>query len=214
MFRLGLLALTLAFVAPVWAGDEPKKSAKPADPVPAKSLAIPYKLTDTSHVMVRVKINGKGPYNFIIDTGAPIMLLATPIGKRLGLENDKKGFATIDEVEIEGGLIMDKVRCRIETPFQLEGMNGMGLAGAELHGILGYTILAKHRMTIDLTKDKMEWTPLAWEPPPPVALGGKGNAGGLEMVGTLMKFLGPLLGLKASGPPEPRGFLGFEFQDN
>ena len=39
-------------------------------------------------------------------------------------------------------------------------MNGLGLAGVELHGMIGYNILARYRMDIDFTKDKMVWTPL------------------------------------------------------
>jgi serine protease DegQ len=197
-----LLTLLLAAPAPA---DEPKKDAKPQP--------VPYKLTDTQHVMVRVKINGKGPFNFIVDTGAPIMFVATPIGKKLGLDADPKKFTVLDTVEFEGGLTLTKVKCRVETPFQLEGMNGMGIAGVELHGILGYTVLAKFRMEFDFTKDSLRWTPLDWKPPPPQGIGGKGGQGGLEILGTLMKFLGPLMGLKAAAPPETRGFLGIELAD-
>lgn len=187
---------------PAWA-DEPKKAAKPHP--------VPYRLTDTQHILVRVKINDKGPFNFIVDTGAPIMFVATAVGKKIGLHNEGKGLAVIDKLEFEGGLVQTKVKCRVETPFQLEGMNGMGLAGAELHGIIGYTVLARYRMQFDFTKDKMLWTPLAFDPPPPVGLGPKAGAqGGLEMIGTLMKFVGFLSGMKPAGPPQPRGFLGME----
>lgn len=196
-----LCILVWGLALPAWA-DEKKKEAKPG--------LVPYRLTDTQHVLVRVKINGKGPYNFIVDTGAPMLFVSTPVGKKLGLETDAKGFAILDKLEFEGGLAQSKVKCRVETPFQLEGMNGMGLAGAELHGILGYTVLAKYKMQFDFTKDKLLWTPLDFDPPPPQGLGGKGGAGGLEIVGSIMKVIGFLSGLKPAGPPEPRGFLGLE----
>ena len=198
-----LLALTLVLPAQA---DEPKKDGKPHP--------VPYKLTDTQHVLVRIKINGKGPFNFIVDTGAPIIFVSTPVGKKLGLPADDKGLTVLDKIEFEGGLSVTDVKCRVETPFQLEGMNGMGLAGAELHGILGYTVLAKYRMEYDFTKDTMQWTPLDWKPPPPVGLGIKGGQGGLEIIGGLMKFLGPLMGLKPAGPPQPRGFFGMELTEN
>ena len=38
---------------------------------PEQSFRVPYRITDTKHVLVRVKLNGTGPYNFILDTGAP-----------------------------------------------------------------------------------------------------------------------------------------------
>ena len=92
-------------------------------------------------------------------------------------------------------------------------MNGMGLPGVELHGILGYTILAKYRMEFDFTKNALSWTPLDWDPPAPQPIGGKGGQGGLEILGSLMKVLGPIMGLKPAGPPEARGFLGIELAD-
>jgi len=139
--------------------------------------------------------------------------VATEVGKKLGLEADPRGLTVLDKLEFEGGLALEKVKCRVETPFQLEGMNGMGLAGVELHGILGYTVLANFRMEFDFTKDAMRWTPLDWKPPPPQGIGGKGGQGGLEILGTIMKFLGPLMGLQQAGPPERRGFLGVELAD-
>ncbi len=186
--------------------QDPNKEAAP--------VAVPYRLTDTQHVMVRVKINDKGPFNFIVDTGAPIMFFATGPAKKMGLEPKEKALNVLDKVEIEGGLVLTNVKCRIETPFQLEGMNGMGLAGTELHGILGYTVLAKYRMHIDLTKKKMQWTPLAFDPPPPQPIKDKGNSqAGLEMIGTLMKFIGLLSGMKPAGPPQPRGSVGIELAE-
>jgi hypothetical protein len=174
---------------------------------------VPYRLTVPKHIMVRAKINGKGPFNFILDTGAPALFIATSVGEKIGLKPDRNGWDTLD-FEIEGGVVLKKAKARIETPFQLEGMNGMGLAGAELHGMIGYNILAKYRMEIDFTKDKMVWTPIDWEPKAPMGLGGKGGgAGGLEMVGSIMKMLGGMMGRKATPDTVYRGFLGIELQD-
>ncbi len=119
----------------------------------------------------------------------------------------------LDKLEFEGGASLTKVKCRVETPFQLEGMNGMGLAGVELHGILGYTVLAKFRMEFDFTKDTLRWTPLNWQPPPPQRINANGSQVGLEILGSLMKFLGPLMGLGPAAPPETRGFIGIELAD-
>jgi hypothetical protein len=178
----------------------------------AQPISVPYRLTETQHIMVRVKLNGKGPFNLIMDTGAPALFVATAASKKAGVSADSKGWGTFDRVEFEGGIVLEKVKARVEDPFQLKGMNGMGLAGHELHGMIGYTILAKYKITYDLTSEKLLFTPLKFDPPPlePLGLGGGGQPGGLEILGNVMKFLGPLLGLK--GPPEkkPRGFFGIE----
>ncbi len=225
MRRMVLLFVACVLVV-VWfvpraeAGDAKKVDAAKVEAAKVEatktgsaSYQVPYRLTDTQHIMVRAKINGKGPFNFIVDTGAPLIFVNTSVGKKIGLSADKKGWTTVDRFELEGGIVQSKVKCRVETPFQLEGMNGMGLAGVELHGILGYTALAPYKMEIDFTRDKMTWTELAFQPPAPQPVGGKGGQGGLEMIGGLMKFLGVISGIK--GPPEqvPRGFVGIELAD-
>lgn len=178
-----------------------------------KSIAVPYKRTETQHILVRAKINGEGPFHFILDTGAPISFISTPVGKKLGLDPAKK-WATLDKFELEGGVQLPKTLIRVETPFQLEGMNGMGLPGAELHGILGYTELAKFKIEIDFTKSKMKWTPLDHAVAVPDLKRDKGEsgAGGLEMIGTVMKFLGFLSGTKTTPDIRPRGYVGLELE--
>jgi predicted metalloprotease with PDZ domain len=92
-------------------------------------------------------------------------------------------------------------------------MNGLGLAGAELHGIIGYTVLARFRLGFDFTKDKMSWTPLAFEPAIPEGLNGKAVPG-MDALGSIMKLVGAMLGKK----PEPeimlRGFLGVGLEES
>jgi hypothetical protein len=212
-----LAALGLALAAradgPKAAPKEGPKEGVVAKPA-AKSYEVPYRLTVPKHVLVRAKINGKGPYNFILDTGAPALFVAVPVCKKVGVKADGTGWGTFDRFEIEGGVVLTKVRGRVETPFQLEGMNGMGLAGVEVHGLIGYNVLARYRMTIDFTRDKMTWVPLDYKPKVPAGMGRKGGGqGGLEVMGGVMKALGGLLGKK----PEPdlafRPFLGVTLAD-
>ena len=199
-------ALAWVVLATSLGADEPKKKSE--------TYQIPYRLTSTMHVLVRAKINGKGPFNFIVDTGAPILLVSTPVGKKLGLKPDEKGWATLDRFELEGGAALTKFKCRVETPFQLEGMNGMGLAGVELHGMIGYMVLAHFKMEFDFSRDKMTWVRLDFKPPPPQGIKGKdGGTGGLEVLGSLMKFLGFLAGRSAETTLVPRGYLGIELAE-
>jgi hypothetical protein len=205
--------LALACLATVArAGDDrPGKETKATKEMKAsKSYEVPYKFTAAQHIVVRLKINGKGPFNFILDTGAPALFVAVPVGKKAGVKADADGWATIDKIAVEGGLVMNKVRARIETPFQLEGMNGMGLAGLEIHGLIGYNVLAKYRMEFDFTRDKLVWTELNYTPVSPFQLRGKGGggAGGLEAMGQIMKMIGGLLGRKANPDVALRGFFG------
>jgi hypothetical protein len=201
MKKLFTAVAVLAFAVPACADD-----GKKAEP---KTYRVPYRLTDTNHVLLRAKINGKGPYNFILDTGAPALFVATGVAGKLGVKADRENWGKFERFEIEGGVVLKDFKGRIENPFQLEGMNGLGLAGAELHGIIGYTVLARYRLEFDFTKHKMGWTPLDYKPPQPIGLGGPGAApGGLDLVAVFMKVAGALMGKKPEQELVLRGFLG------
>ena len=78
------LFVPVAFLLCAWAlatspvaADEPKKKES-KDPAPA---AVPFELLKTQHMVVNVKINGKGPYRLIFDTGAPVTLINNKVAK-------------------------------------------------------------------------------------------------------------------------------------
>jgi hypothetical protein len=205
-----LIGVMLLAPAAVRTDDPPKVSSKEEPKKEGKTYEIPYRLTNTKHVLVRAKINGKGPFNFIIDTGAPALFVSTATAKQLGVDPDKKGWGTFDKFELEGGLVIEKAKGRIEDPFQLEGMNSLGLAGAELHGMIGYNLLAKYKLEFDFTKTKLAWTELKdFEPKPPEGLSGKGG-GGVDLMAFLVKMMVAFVGEKPKPVPTPRGFVGVE----
>ncbi len=117
-----------------------------------------YRLTDSSHLLVRVKLNGRGPFNFIIDTGAPALVLGPDVARRAGVGPVKNGWGTFNTLEVEGGARLNRVAARVEEIPQLRAMNAMGLPGAHLDGVLGYNVLAPFRIEIDLTQPVMTWT--------------------------------------------------------
>jgi hypothetical protein len=206
LFAPALAVLLLP--ALLWAdGDDVKGKDKDV----GKTFSIPYRLVDTSHIMVRVKINGKGPFNFIVDTGAPLVYVSTDVAKKIGITPEKKGQTKVDRFELEGGPVFTDFKCMIDTPFQIDGMNALGAAGIELHGIMGYTMLSHFKMEIDLTKDRMNWTKLDYAPPAPQSLGVDG--GGLDTMGKFMKNLAKTFGLKRDITADVRGYLGVELQE-
>jgi hypothetical protein len=192
------------------------------DPAIGASYQVPYRLTETNHFLVRVRINGKGPFNFLVDSGAPALYVATETARKIGLEPAKDEFWTpVDRLDFEGGARLTHLKARVEDPFQLVGMNALGLPGASIDGILGFTILARFRLEIDPTRDRMTWTRLDFEPKEPVIP--KRRPGdqpppevqAMNLLGPLAKGLAFLTGGKQ--PEEqlhPRGFLGLELEEN
>jgi len=192
-------------------------NAAPADDPPKKpeSYLVPYRLSDVKHVVVRVKINGKGPFNFIIDTGAPAVFVGTEIAKKIGLKTEEDGrWDTLDSLEVEGGPKLTKFKVRVEDPFQLTGLNKINAPGMHYHGVLGYTFLAQYEIEYDFTKHFLKWTRLDWKPPPPTGLGSltKGATDQMKNMVGLSLFATALMKKKPETTYVYRGLVGIEVE--
>jgi hypothetical protein len=217
-----MLALTLTTVLAV---DFQASTELPRalDSQVGQSFQVPYRLTDTNHFLVRVRINGKGPFNFLVDSGAPALFIATETAKKVGLRPGQADFWTsVDWLDFEGGARLNGVKARVDDPFQLVGMNALGLPGASIDGILGFTILARFRLEIDLTKDRMTWTRLDHQPrdpPVPKHKPGEGASAPLGIqamnaLGSLAKGLALVMGKQPAEEHHPRGFIGLQWSEH
>jgi hypothetical protein len=213
-----VLALSTGMAYTAQQGARPPAGA--ADPQIGCSFQVPYRLTDTNHFLVRVRLNGKGPFNFLVDSGAPTLYVSTETARKVGLKPDPVEFWTpVNRLDLEGGARLEAVKARVEDPFQLVGMNALGLPGASIDGILGFTILARFRLEIDLTQDRMIWTRLAHEPrdpPVPKRRAGEKPAApaGIQAMSTLGSFakgLAFVLGKQPEDEQRLHGFLGLEW---
>src|SRR4051812_32459649 len=83
------------------------------DPDVGRTYRVPYRLTDTNHFLVRVRINGKGPFNFLVDTGAPALYVATGTAKKVGLAAADGAFWTpVERIDFEGGATLRHFKAR------------------------------------------------------------------------------------------------------
>jgi hypothetical protein len=201
-----ILSLLVPLASPPPHADDARKPD-------SKAFHVPYRLTGTNHVLVRVKIDGRGPYHFILDTGAPALFVAKSVCAKHGVKANRDGWGTFERFEIEGGVVLKEFKGRVEDPFQIEGMNSMGLAGVQLHGIIGYTVLARYRLEFDFTKHKMGWQPLAFDPPAPFGLGPQ-PASEASAFGPMVKVFSAFLGKKPPTEISLRGFLGLRLADD
>ncbi len=212
-------AAMAATLAAAMALEPPGRPAR--DPQVGQSFRVPYRLTDTNHFLVRVRIDGKGPFNFLVDSGAPALFVATETAKKVGLKpvEDHVFWTPLKSLQIEGGARLEGVQARVEDPFQLVGMNALGLPGASIDGILGFTILGRYRLQIDPTDDRMTWTRLDYTPPEPpaprVQAGEKveppPGVRALNALGPMAKAMGFLMGKQPEEKRLLRGSLGVEW---
>ena len=105
---LAWLGLSLALVSLAPDGDanrgQEQGRKRAPDPEVGKSYQVPYRVTETNHFLVRVRINGKGPFNFLVDTGAPALYIATETARKIGLEPVRNEYWTaVGRLDFEGG---------------------------------------------------------------------------------------------------------------
>jgi hypothetical protein len=216
---LPLMSVALAALQPL-----PPAEAPAPPPLPAVSAAgsvhrVPYRLTETKHLLVRARLNGKGPFNFLIDTGAPALFVSTEMAQKAGVTARADGWGDFERLEIEGGAVLEKVQARIQEPYQLTGMNAMGLAGSRIDGVFGYNVLSLFRMEIDLTRPAMTWTrlsnraPILTSLPPEAAAPPAAPSKNMAQMEGMARMLSALMQRPPEAAPAGRGFLGVEVAD-
>ncbi len=138
---------------------------------PPKKFVVPFELIKTQHMVVSVKINGKGPYRLVFDTGAPDSLVSTKVAKEAELfpKDFKKPFfapfgamgqTKISSIEL-GGLKAENIST---TVLDHPTVKAIASFVGPIEGILGFTFYAKYKMSINYEKNEMTFEPGAYEP--------------------------------------------------
>ncbi len=149
--------------------------AQPAKIEAEKPVKVPFTLVSTGHFIVKVKLNDKGPYNLIFDTGAPLMLISNRAGKDSGII-DKKGSSNI--FSPFGPMTQAKIKKMEIGPLKAENVNSMVFDHptvqtfsdffkkdhGEIDGIVGFPFFAKYRMTVDYEAKELTFAPNGYEP--------------------------------------------------
>jgi hypothetical protein len=146
---------------PAWA-DAPEQT-------PVK---VPFQLLPSQHMTVMVKVNGKGPYRLVFDTGAPIILLTNKIARETGvLTKDHKTppfalFGSVGQFKIKtlelGGLKAHNLGAVV---MDHPTVAAMAKAVGPIEGIVGFSFFARYRMTIDYQAKELTFVPTNFDPP-------------------------------------------------
>ena len=156
--KLRLVITVFAFVSTAFtACTIPSQIGEPAQTSPGEvrfEMAPP----NDAAILVPVKINGKGPYKFVLDTGATFTCVDTKLVDELKLP-DYRGFGvavitpgegsvklvSIDSLEVGQAKATKLQACTID----LQQMQKMGL---DAKGLVGLNFLKSYRMSIDFDK--------------------------------------------------------------
>jgi membrane-associated protease RseP (regulator of RpoE activity) len=156
-----LLAVSLLLVAGRARADEPK----------AQPVTVPFELLKTKHMTVMVKVNGKGPYRVIFDTGAPVTVLNNKVAKESGLlKNVKKPafslFGAAGQVKAESLAVGDLVaKDQPVVVMDHPTVEAISKALGPIDGIVGFPFFARYRMTLDYQAKTMTFVPTDFDPP-------------------------------------------------
>jgi predicted aspartyl protease len=125
-----------------------------ADASPSTCVATHLATADLPLVLVNVRVNGKGPYTFFVDTGATVTIVGAPLAQALHLPavdtpvralgaggrfSARASYAAISL----GDVRQDRVVVGIVDLAQIRGAVGA------VDGVIGYNFLRPYRVTID-----------------------------------------------------------------
>ena len=119
---------------------------------------VPIRLANPAKplILVDVHANGRGPFQFAIDTGTSTSAVTPELAKELGLESSPVGpvttggghvdvrAATLDSFQL-GGAKIDSMAVVVADFFQMLS----AAVGAKLDGIIGYNFLRNYKVVID-----------------------------------------------------------------
>ncbi len=150
------------------------QQAPPPPPAPAPvkvetKAVIPFEVLSTNHMLVKARINGKGPYHLVFDLGAPITLLNNRVSEASGVIKANaprsilfgmRGEAEIDKLQV-GELTVKRLPVIIFDHPLLNALEK--IAHRQIDGLMGFTFFARYRTTIDYHAREMTFEPIDYQ---------------------------------------------------
>jgi membrane-associated protease RseP (regulator of RpoE activity) len=137
-----------------------------------KPSVVPFELLATKHMAVRIKLNGKGPYRVVFDTGAPVTVLNNRIARDSGLVPKDRpkpqgllGMLTPTQVRIKS-LEVGQLKAADVPAVVMDHptVDAMHQAFGEIEGIVGFPFFARYRMTLDYQAKQLTFVPNGYQP--------------------------------------------------
>jgi hypothetical protein len=147
-----VLPLARALAQP--AGDEPSEA--PDEDAPDTELDTGEDRYD--HMLAPVTINGQGPFNFLLDTGANVSCVSHRLAERLALQTHESApVHTVVGVRDRPIVLLDQLqvgprnRRRVRAP-------ALPIKGPDVDGVLGVDWLKGQRLVLDFRARRLEIT--------------------------------------------------------
>ncbi len=139
-----------------------QSTLSPGSPSETAPGEVNFKLAGPNEaaLIVPVKINGRGPYDFVLDTGATFTCVDQPLAEELKLPawsgplgsvvitggEGQVGFVKIDTLEVgDTAQASELVACKLD-------LSRMQPPGFGIKGLVGLNFLKSYRLTIDFER--------------------------------------------------------------
>lgn len=153
-----ILLLTCALLLFLCCGCDALRSTQTGEPAESAPGTVKFTMAapNDAAIIVSVKINGQGPYDFVLDTGATFTCVDNSLAEQLKLPEWKGGFGTVvvgpggggmrllqvETLEMGDAKATNLVACSLE-------LSRIAPPGLGIKGLVGLNFLKSYRMTID-----------------------------------------------------------------
>ncbi len=157
--RTGLVAGILGAAAMAVAAAAQEPAAAPPEPQIEITETIDLTIDRTERMTVPVSISGRGPYGFVVDTGAERTVISRELAERLGLDAGRTAtlYSMTEASRIET-VVIPALEVGQRT---IEDIHAPALARRDLgaEGMLGVDTLRSQRVEFDFVRQEMSVTP-------------------------------------------------------
>jgi predicted aspartyl protease len=137
----------------------PARVEAPADTA-AGEVAFRLAGPNEAALLVPVHLNGEGPFDFVLDTGATMTCVSQQTAEELELPRQRGavgvgvgiggagrvGFVRLDSLRLGAARALDMSACLLD-------LEHMAAFGTPIHGLLGLNFLRSFRVTLDFERN-------------------------------------------------------------
>jgi len=137
----------------------------------SRPVIVPIEIVKSGHIAIRAKINGHGPYRFIFDTGAPMLLVSEQVAKdaRILPRGFERPFFSLmgdlGQFNINSIMLGRAVQPNLQSDvWNHPTVEELSRAFGRFEGLIGYPFFARYQVTIDYQARTMTLVPSPYIP--------------------------------------------------
>ncbi len=166
--RIFLMLLPLFFA---FSTQTASAVAPPSVSFLARPTIIPIEIIKSGHIAIHAMINGRGPYRFIFDTGAPTLLISERVGKEAHIlpSDFRRPFfsplGNLGEFSVKSILLGRAAQKSLSADiWNHPTVEELGKMFGRFEGLIGFPFFAHYQITIDYKARTMTLVPCVFIP--------------------------------------------------